>query len=245
MPIKIIHYCWFGNKKKPKFFNKIKNSWKKFLPDFKITEWNEKNFNVEKYIFTKTAYKNKKYAFVSDIARLEALYKYGGLYLDIDMEIIQNIDFLLKKTFVIGSENNIHISGGIILINEKYNPHIKNILNIYKKIVFNKEKIWQITLPQILTNYFKKIGFRQNFSEPQILENKIYIYPREYFYPLSYTYENNQFTKKTCMIHHFYSSWTSLEEKTALFFVRKKMSFLVRFVYLFFKIFKKLGIYHD
>jgi hypothetical protein len=110
---------------------------------------------------------------------------------------------------------------------------------------FSKKNIWDITLPKILTNYFKKLGYKKNFSEIQVINKEIYIFPREYFYPLSYTYENNQFTKNTVAVHHFYSSWTSLEEKTALFFVRIKLSFLVKYVYRLFNLLRRLKIYHD
>jgi len=242
---KYIHYCWFSKRKKPLFFKKIKKSWEKYLPNFKVIEWNEENFNINFCKFINQAYKEKKFAFVADVARFFALKKFGGIYLDIDMEITKNIDFLFDKSFFIGSENNIHISGGIIGVKNKNNPHISKIIDIYKKMDFSKKNIWDITLPKILTNYFEKLGYKKNFSEIQVINKEIYIFPREYFYPLSYTYENNQFTKNTVAVHHFYSSWTSLEEKTALFFVRIKLSFLVKYVYRLFNLLRRLKIYHD
>ena len=38
---KIIHYCWFGKKEKPKIVKKCINSWKEHLNDYEIIEWNE------------------------------------------------------------------------------------------------------------------------------------------------------------------------------------------------------------
>ena len=43
---KTIHYCWFGRGKKSDFMMKCINSWKKYLPDYEIIEWNEDNFDV-------------------------------------------------------------------------------------------------------------------------------------------------------------------------------------------------------
>ena len=43
---KVIHYCWFGGKEKPKKIKKYIKTWKKYLPDYKIMEWNENNFDV-------------------------------------------------------------------------------------------------------------------------------------------------------------------------------------------------------
>ena len=71
---KNIHYCWFGGKKLPDLANKCINSWKKYLPDYEIIEWNESNFDVESCDYVKEAYKSKKWAFVSDYARFKILY---------------------------------------------------------------------------------------------------------------------------------------------------------------------------
>ena len=91
---KIIHYCWFGGKPLPKLAKKCIKSWKKFLPDFEIREWNETNFDINITKFSKQAYDAKKWAFVSDVARIYALKNYGGIYFDTDMIITKNIDRL-------------------------------------------------------------------------------------------------------------------------------------------------------
>ena len=81
---KVIHYCWFGNNPLGAKEQKCIASWKKFFPDFEIKEWNESNFDVKCNKYVEQAYNNKKYAFVSDFARFEIMYKYGGLYFDTD-----------------------------------------------------------------------------------------------------------------------------------------------------------------
>ncbi len=80
---KIIHYCWFGGKEKPDNIKKYIAGWKEKLPDYQFVEWNEDNFVISqspKYV--QEAYEVKKFAFVSDYARIYALYNYGGVYLD-------------------------------------------------------------------------------------------------------------------------------------------------------------------
>ena len=103
---KVIHYCWFGGKPLPKLAKKCIKSWKKYLPDYEIKEWNEKNFDINMCPFVKGAYENKKWAFVADYARMYALYNEGGIYFDTDMEIINNVDFLKEKDVFIGYEEN-------------------------------------------------------------------------------------------------------------------------------------------
>ena len=91
---KKIHYCWFGGNEKSKLAKKCINSWKKYCPDYEIIEWNESNFDVTKNDYLKFCYENKKWAFLSDLARLMIIYSEGGIYFDTDVEMIKNIDFL-------------------------------------------------------------------------------------------------------------------------------------------------------
>ena len=94
---KKIHYCWFGGKKLPRTVKECIRTWKKILPDYEIIEWNEQNFDINICPFVKQAYENKKWAFVSDYARLYALYENGGIYLDTDVELIKPLDKLIEE----------------------------------------------------------------------------------------------------------------------------------------------------
>ena len=96
---KYIHYCWFGGKPLPKLAKKCIKSWKKYLPDYEIIEWNENNVDLEECAFIKEAYENKKWAFVADYARTKAIYEMGGIYFDTDMLITKPIDFLQKPCY--------------------------------------------------------------------------------------------------------------------------------------------------
>lgn len=236
---KIIHYCWFGKKPLPKKFKKYIKSWKKFLPNYKIIEWNEKNFDIKITNFSKEAYKQKKWAFVSDVARFYALKKYGGIYFDTDVEIVSNINFLLEKYMWVGREDDNYIGTAIIAIKHKESKEATDIMNIYKKTKFDIDNIYKITSPQILTSYLKKSGLKPGDFNQKI-KNKIFVYKKEYFYPKTYMRNNDIYTNNTCLIHHFDASWTSLEEKISIFFVRKKMGFLVKYINKIFSYFKKL-----
>ena len=102
---KIIHYCWFGRNPLPELAQKCIASWRKYLPDYEIKEWNEDNFDVNMIPYTAEAYKAKKYAFVSDYARFWILYKYGGLYFDTDVEVIKPMDDIIARGPFMGCEN--------------------------------------------------------------------------------------------------------------------------------------------
>ena len=90
---KKISYCWFGGNPLPEKITKCIESWKKYCPDYEIIRWDETNYDVNKIPFVRDAYKEKKWAFVSDYARLDIIYNQGGIYLDTDVELVKNIDF--------------------------------------------------------------------------------------------------------------------------------------------------------
>ena len=106
---KKIHYCWFGRNPLPPLALKCIESWKRYLPDYEIKEWNEDNFDVNMIPYTKEAYEAKKYAFVSDYARYWILYQYGGLYFDTDVEIIKNMDDIIARGPFMGCENEANL----------------------------------------------------------------------------------------------------------------------------------------
>ena len=96
---KIIHYCWFGGKPKPLMIRQCIASWKKYMPDYEIVEWNESNFDINAVHWTKAAYEDGKYAFVADYVRFYALMLQGGVYLDTDVLLMKSFDGILNVGF--------------------------------------------------------------------------------------------------------------------------------------------------
>ena len=112
---KIVHYCWFGKGEKSDIIKKCMETWKRNCPGYEFMEWNETNFDVNMCEFTRGAYENKKWAFVSDVARLVALKKYGGFYIDTDVEILTEgaLDKYLDYKRVLAFETERRIATGL------------------------------------------------------------------------------------------------------------------------------------
>jgi len=136
---KVIHYCWFGGNEKSKLIKKCIDSWKKYCPDYEIKEWNESNFDIEINNYVKEAYEAKKWAFVSDYARLWIVYNYGGIYLDTDVELIKSLDNLLNYKAYFGSEDGKLINTGLGFGAIKDNEFVKKIKDDYEYIHFIKD----------------------------------------------------------------------------------------------------------
>ena len=111
---KKIHYCWLGGAKKPKLAKKCIKSWKKYCPDYEIIEWNESNLDISSFpLYTRQAYEKKKWGFVPDYIRCWLVYNYGGIYLDTDVELIKNLDDLLKNPSFFGFESEKSVALGL------------------------------------------------------------------------------------------------------------------------------------
>lgn len=219
---KYIHYCWFGNSKKPRLAKKCIKSWKKYLPDYEIVEWNENNFDVNITKFSKKAYQEKKWAFVSDVARVYALKQMGGIYFDTDMMITKKIDkSILDSNFFVGWESDINIAVGVMGAN-KGNKIIEKLFATYKKEEFDPNDLYRMTIPRLLTNLLKKeYNMKTKCRENQMLSDKTVIYARDYFYPIS-SDKNipDMFTENTCMIHYYSGSWLPRNMQLKLKFER-------------------------
>ena len=134
----IIHYCWFGGKEKPDSVIKCMESWTKYCPDYDIKEWNESNFDIHENDYCREAYEAKKWAFVADMARLVVLEKYGGIYMDTDVEVVRPFDNLLTYSAFMCFENRDSVSIGTLGV-EKGNPIIADFLTPYNNRHFVRE----------------------------------------------------------------------------------------------------------
>lgn len=210
---KIIHYCWFGKGKKSEIAERCIKEWSLKLPEYKIIEWNEENFDLEINEYVSQAYKNKKYAFVSDYVRLYALFNYGGIYLDTDVEVVKSFDELLHLNGFVGFEDKELVSTATIGA-KKGNKIIEEWLESYKNREFEKKgKKDETTNVRVLTNILLSHGMKQNNLTQSIGQEDIIIYPTDYFSPLKFGSKKPKITKNTITIHWFEGTWITLPKR--------------------------------
>ena len=226
MSSKYIHYCWFGNKPLSKLAKKCIKSWKKYFPDFEIIKWSEENVNINECPFIKEAYECKKWAFVADYARTKALKEYGGLYLDTDMLIKKDMSSIIKDSSVLGIEDS-RLVNAAIWYEPKPDGYIPTELLKYynSQKAFYEFDMYSYSIPRLISKILFKLNFDPTIDKIQNLKNNIVIYPREYFYPLSYNYKDNIFTENTYTVHYFDATWLpkweQRENKIIRFFGQK------------------------
>ncbi|WP_289225397.1 glycosyltransferase family 32 protein [Bacteroides acidifaciens] len=204
---KIIHYCWFGRGQMPELAVKCIDSWKKNLPDYEIKEWNEDNFDLDICPYVREAYDNKKFAFVTDVVRLYALYTDGGIYMDTDVEVLMSFDEFLDASAFFGFEDGKNISTGI-MGSEKQGKWAKDNLENYACRHFIKDdgSFDMTTNVVAITDSLLSFGLKQD-NAYQVLSCSAVVYPQDYFSPKSVADGKIYLTCNSHAIHHFSASW--------------------------------------
>lgn len=222
---KVIHYCWFGGNPFPELAEKCIASWRKFFSEYEIKEWNESNFDVNCCEYVREAYREKKWAFVSDYARYWILFNYGGIYFDTDVEVIKSLEDIVEAGSFMGTEKDFdaqRVSGDYVAVNsglgmgiEKGNEVIGELLKEYESVHFIQNTgSYDLSNTVVLrtTNRFISYGFDNKAHTVQTVKG-ITIYPKDYFAPMNYYTGEISITENTRTIHHYLATWLNPREK--------------------------------
>lgn len=208
---RIIHYCWFGGNPLPKSAQSCIASWRKFMPDCEILEWNEQNFDVNDHPYTRAAYAAGKYAYVSDFARYKILEEWGGIYFDTDVEAVAPIDDLLQLGAFLGLEDAQPptVSSGLVMAVEAHHPIIQEMLEFYDAQA--KDDSTAMLDTGIVVSGMTEIFIRHGF----VRENRyqevagVALYPSEYFDPMDNATGRIKQTPNTRTIHRYDRTWSA------------------------------------
>lgn len=205
---KIIHYCWFGRGKMPELALKCIASWHKYLPEYEYKLWNEDTFDINSVPYVKEAYETRKFAFVTDYIRLWALNKFGGVYMDTDVEILRPLDEFMKLPAFTGYEASSSMAPVTGLMASAANGvWVKEQLAYYDDKHFRRADgtldltTNTITISRIMTENGFVIDGKYG-----VYKDDMHVFPVDYFCPLTST-RVLKLTSNTACIHHFAGSW--------------------------------------
>lgn len=214
---KVVHYCWFGRNPLPASAIKCIESWKKYLPDYEIVEWNEDSVDVRSIPYIAEAYDAGKYAFVSDYVRFKVLYDQGGVYFDTDVEVIAPIYDILEKGPYMGMERTLSgevaVAPGLGFAAVPGMAVLSELLETYEHLHFRNGdgSFNQTTIVKHTTDMLLKHGYKQ-VDRVQTVAG-FDIYPVEYFCPQDYRTGRLHMTANTRTIHHYASTWHTWKDK--------------------------------
>lgn len=219
----VIHYCWFGGGEKPDVVCRCIDSWKRFFPEWEIIEWNEENYDITKSQYMREAYKEKKWAFVSDYARFDILYNQGGVYLDVDVEFLKPLpDEYLHKGAFTGFEYTGIVAPGLIFAVPRKHPFLREVLEMFDVSTFSMNADGTfLTVNMQLTNMMKKEGLKTNNKLQNICG--VTVYPSEFFCGYNTDIREPEITENTICRHHYLGSWSKPTIKMKLQNILKRL----------------------
>lgn len=204
----ILHCCWFGSKEMPKDQAAYLQTWKEICPNYIVMVWNESNYDLNACRYVREAYETKNYAFVSDYVRMDVVYHYGGIYLDTDVELKQNLDWLRKYKAFFAYGKWPAVNSGCGFGAEPHSELIREIRDCPRKnisFVMENGRLNKTTNCYYESVILEKHGFRMDFLT-QIVEDVLLLSPL--FFP-SITHMNILESESSFIMaqHHDAGSW--------------------------------------
>ncbi|APT18850.1 polysaccharide biosynthesis protein CpsM(V) [Amylolactobacillus amylotrophicus DSM 20534] len=175
---KKIHYVWVGGNEKPAAIQQCMATWRKQLSDYEIIEWNEDNFDLKQNKYIRQAYEAKKWAFVSDYIRASVVYEYGGIYLDTDVLVLDDLNKLRENRAFVGFENAQYPFTATFGA-EPHHPLVKDMVDYFNELDFEFDTSQQmagvntVSVSDILIDKYHCLPNNQE----QLLETGIHVYP--------------------------------------------------------------------
>ena len=212
---KIIHYCWLSGDPFPETIANYMATWKEKLPDYEFILWDTNRFDIESNIWVKQAFDAKKYAFAADYIRLYAVYNFGGIYMDTDIQVVKSFDDLLHLPYFAGTEGKNTIEAGVFGA-EKGTSWLNDCLQYYEGRSFLKPDglLDILPLPKIIMHCLEKSKVIKTLPKELAISalnqnspNAFIMFPDDFFCAKNQGTGVVKITEKTYCIHHFAMSW--------------------------------------
>lgn len=202
---KRIYYIWLGEGEKPASVMANIATWRKYNPSYDIVEINEDSYDLDSHPFVKMAYQNRQWAFASDVIRLDVIWRYGGIYMDTDVEIIRPLDSLITHHAFWGMENSDSVNSGSLFGAEAGYVTLQRLLDLYAKMDFKLNQLPKMITVPIVTKILVEQGLVHKNQEQRLNDGAV-VYPTQAFAPLHY-WGGGRVSNDTYSVHHYDASW--------------------------------------
>ena len=203
---KIIHNAWFGRGEKADHFKRCMDTWRVIHPDWQYIEMNEDTLpaHLMQSAYIKSVLGRREFVKATELARLYALWKFGGVYLDADVELIKPLDSLLGENFFIGRESAQVINGAVI-------GSVAGEMSVFDGAVINYllDAFPLQSDGRLTANYYGPIYLTQKLNVWLAGGDEATVLTPDFFYPYDseQTLADAVITPKTVAIHHWAKSW--------------------------------------
>lgn len=182
---RLIHYCWFGEKKIDRFAKNCIRSWRRYLPGYEIKCWDNESLKQIKSTFVQQAIADRRWAFVADYVRLYALYHEGGVYFDTDVKLYHDVSEIMREgEVVIPTQTSISTGYNLmcaVIAAVPGHPFIKKCLDYYANLTYDPENFRKVIINPIMSRILHD-GWDYRYENIcQKLPDGIIILDRTYF----------------------------------------------------------------
>lgn len=191
---KVVHWCWLSGEPYPAEIKRCMDSWRKVLKGYDFKLWNMHAAKAIGSPWVDAAIKERKWAFAADYIRLWALYSEGGVYLDVDVEVIRDFASHMKGSLMLGEEGGSGCIEAAVMGAEVGNAAIRRVLDSFE------DGLTCETLP---------------IRMKRVLGGEVALLPPEVFSPKDWKTGKVRVKDATCTIHHFAGTWLSEKERWA------------------------------
>ena len=179
---KVIHRIWVGGSM-PQIYKNYEKKWLDLNPGWSVKTWGNNDFGWLKNqdlfdLAQEYAPADGVGQFKSDLARYEILHRFGGVYVDCDVEPLKPFDSLLGPEAFASWEVNNEFVGNTVLGSAPGNPFFAAMIDAARdgaKANKGRAVTW-MTGPRVFTRLYNGWANKQN----------LHVYPQKYFFPYSY-----------------------------------------------------------
>ncbi|MDR0812491.1 MAG: hypothetical protein LBO63_00585 [Oscillospiraceae bacterium] len=206
---KIIHYVWLGSREVPREYAAFIENWRKLHPEWEIIKWNEENYDCENNDWIRLAIEQKNYSLAADVIRSNVLLNYGGVYLDVDIELFKPLDDLVNENdFFIGYETDFWF--GCAILGAKKNHQIMR--EAYERYLAPCKEVNSKSNMLCVLNFsatIKRLYGAKLDGKTKKLEDNSCLLSSDYFFPQHYITHRTKITNNTVAKHHYSATWHS------------------------------------
>lgn len=209
---KIIHSFWFSGDDKPEEYKRCVDTWSRFCPDYEIREWDSSNYDLNKHPFVAKAAEVGSWAYASDYARLDVMSTYGGIYMDMDVEVLKGLDPLLSHTGLFSFSSDDVIDMAFFAATREH-PFIKKLLSVYDSVSIpdDKKGFEKCFQPFLLMKEYMDYGVKMDGSFQRIGEDLFL--PRQFFMAMDYNLYEVDSCEYTFAIHRANAGWLGTDHR--------------------------------
>jgi mannosyltransferase OCH1-like enzyme len=192
---KILHSVWFGPGKKSDLFINCMRSWP---TDWPVIETTESNVDFP-CAHIDAVVQRGEFVKATELARLVAVHRHGGIYMDCDVEVLRPLDPLLTETCFFGYYKPGGVNGAVFGA-EKGSKCVEKLIDLFPKNLPGMSYPPEYG-PVFLTDALRQISV-------DVLAPMPTIFPQRYFYPYSYGEKDpGVYPADSYTVHRWAKSW--------------------------------------